>query len=265
MSYIKKESIAENKRFNRKLRYVQKYYTTIYHPKGAKRSKAENKTKTAQAKVNARNREITLWLRIEANFGHGDSHSALHYYRCKPAGLEEAEKDLDNALRLCRKKCKKAGVEFLWIAVTETKGKKGELFHHHIIVNREAQEFLAQAWEEALEKAGRQGKTSSSRLDKRDSHRELAAYLLKQSERTMEQWAALGYTRKQRWRASRNLNIPKTKKKIITANQWAKEPKPQKGEWLAKNANGDTYEMGIHDVTGWPWMEYVAVSERRIN
>lgn len=255
MSYIQTEWQAG------RIRHVRKYYTCSYHPKGASRAKPENTTKAAQTRVNERNRELNLWLRIEANFGCGDSHTTLHYVRYQPENLFQAEKDLKEVLRRTRTVCKKQEIPFRWIAVIETYGVRGNLFHHHIVVNREAAETLWDCWEQVMTKQGHTGRCSSARLDHRDSHRELAQYLLKQSRKTMKLWTELGCKRKQRWHASRNLIIPKRRRRVISANQWAKEPRPRKGERLVKNNNGDAWEMGIHDVTGWPWMEYTAIQE----
>lgn len=253
MPYIQTEVTAG------KVRYVRKSYTAAHHPRGT-RAKKENQTKDAQKRVNQRQREITLWLRIEANFGHGDSHTALHYFRgSEPEDIAQAEADLTAAIKRAGLVAKRQGVPFRWIAVTETKGTGRDIWHHHVIVNREARDILWDAWEWTLARHGRQGKASDSRIDQRPCHRQIAAYLLKHSEVTADLWRELGKTSKSRWRASRNLVVPKAVRRIVTANTWAREPKARKGCYLLKTETGADYACGVNEMTGWPWMEYVEV------
>lgn len=243
-----------------RIRYIEKYYTSHIHPNGERRTGKRGETTASQKKANQRRRIINLWGLIEENFKQGDYHAVLHFQRNnQPQNATEAEKIFAYALRIARRLCKAAGKEFRWIAVIENTGKSGRNYHFHVIVNKQAFEHLGEAWERATSKHGGAGKVSCDRLDGRDTHRALAVYLLKHSDKMAKEWAETGHTKKERYRTSNNLNKPQITKEIIrTSNRFSRTPKPHNGYKIVPLPSGELVE-GDTTPTGWEWQAYTEV------
>lgn len=230
---------------------TKKMYTTRVHTKGCRREKNRDKTPEAQARVNERKAEEKLRWLLNANFGAGDYHIVLHYYD-KQTTLDQAEEDKTKFLRRLRKVCRSQGIPWRYVACTETKRMTN--VHHHIILPPIGVDVLSQIWEETLE--GRAGNVSIKPLDKRGNHAKLANYLIKETRRTMERYKEAG-TRCKRFSSARDMVRPEPTYQIIAAATWCKEPRPRKGYVLLKDDGGNTMRTGIHELTGYPWAEYV--------
>lgn len=236
------------------IRETKKMYTTRVHSKGAARGKAVNRTKEAQARVNDRRAEENLRWILNANFKAGDLHVVLHYVD-KPQELDKAEADKREFLRLLRREVKKLGKEWKYIACTETKRMTN--IHHHVILPALPIELLQELWERV---SG--GNLSLRPLDKRGNHGKLANYLMKETRRTVERWRERG-VRYKRFSRAQGMEMPVIEYRTIHAGKWNKLPKARKGWQLWKDENGETVRTGWHEVSGWPWMEYTEIRERR--
>ncbi|MEA4920041.1 MAG: hypothetical protein VB078_03865 [Clostridiaceae bacterium] len=192
----------------------------------------------------------SLRWRLNANFGKGDIHIVLHY-REKADNLIKAEQDRQRFLKLLRGECRRLGLEWRYIACTDTKHMTN--IHHHIVLSPVPKEVLEALWSKASE--GRGAAVSLREIDGRASHGRLASYLMKESAMT-----ALRYKkdkkRYKRFSCSQGMTIPQPSYRIIDSERWADEPSPQEGYILLEDDNGQTVRSGINEVSGWPWQEY---------
>lgn len=231
----------------------RKEHTFRVHSKGVHREPHSGTTSETQAKINERIAEEQLRWALNANFGYKDLHLVLHYFD-KERSLEQCRKDLTLFLRKMRRKCKAMGIEFKYIAVTETKRMTN--IHHHIIMQRMAPEIAQEIWESIPGTGG----TSFRPLDRRGNHYKLASYLIKESRSTMQRYKELGI-RGKRFSTSQKLIRPVPVYEKSTANAWREEPKPRKGAQLYKFDDGATTRTGYHEVSGYPYQEYFEVFE----
>lgn len=244
MPYVERVVIAGPVRETRKM------FTGRVHTKGAARAKRENPTSDAQARVNERKTEEQLRWKLDANFTPGDYHLTLHYYD-KRVTLEKAEEDKRKFLAMMRKEAKKQGKPWKYIACTETKHMTN--IHHHIILPAFDVATLLRVWEKVI---GRNvGNVSLKPLDRRGNHAKLARYLMKETRETMRRMKEAG-KRYKRFSSAQGMVQPVPVYRVIQAANWSKEPRPHKGYILLKNDDGSTCRAGVHEVTGWPWMEY---------
>lgn len=99
--------------------------------------KRAKKSKATEPKVKKLNNEYSrqyFRLLLNGNFGAGDYQMYLSY---DPGGLpadrDSAKKDLRNYLARLKNLYKSHGIEFKWLAITET-GVRSGLLHHHIVL-----------------------------------------------------------------------------------------------------------------------------------
>jgi len=247
MPYIEREVLAGD------VREVRRMFTGRVHTKGAQRGPRQGKTGEAQEKANDRRAEENLRWAVNGNFGAGDLHAVLHYYRQRKA-MEEAEADKREFLRLMRKECKRMGIGWKYIACTEM-NKAGDIHHHHILLPPIPMEVLQEVWERV---AGPGGNVSIKPLDKRGNHAKLASYLMKYTRQTAARYRAMG-RRYKRFTAAQGMRRPKITYRVIPARSWKEQPRPRKGWELLKDENGEVARSGWHELTGWPWMEYTEI------
>ena len=93
---------------------------------------------------------------------------------------------------------RKQGLEFKWVAVTEYENKA---IHHHLVVNGIDSRILTRLWS--------YGRMHIASLDDTGDYIQLAEYLVKETSKTFRNPNA---TQKKRWRCSRNLKRPESKK-----------------------------------------------------
>lgn len=231
---------------------TKKMYTTRVHTKGVRRQPSAGKTPKAQHAVNERKAEERLRWKLNANFAYGDLHLVLHYYD-KETTLEQAEADKKAFVRALRTEYKKQGIIWKYVACTETKRMTN--VHHHIILPAIDLQVIATVWEKVLGEE-RQGNISVKPLDRRGNHAKLANYLIKETRKTMERCRNAG-KRYKRFSSAQGMIQPEPVYQTIAAASWAKEPRPRKGYIILKDDNGNVMRTGIHEVTGYPWAEYV--------
>lgn len=235
------------------VREHKKMYSSRVHSAGAKRSPNRNRTSKAAERVNARRAEEQLRWLLNANFTRGDYHLVLHYYDHE-TNLEQAERDRREFLRLCRKEYRKQKVPWKYIACTETKRMTN--VHHHIVIKPLDPQKLQALWEDTL--GARMGHISLVPLDRRGNHAKLAHYLMKETEATMRRFREAG-RRGKRFSCSQGLTRPEPVYRIVNANTWSKTPRARKGYLLSKDDDGAVVRWGVHEITGWPWMEYFEI------
>lgn len=232
------------------VRETRKMYTGRIHTQGATRGKPEKKTDKAQEKVNERKVEEIIRWRLNANFRFGDLHLVLHYYD-KAVELERAEQDKKDFLALLRRYCKREGIPWKYLAVTETKRMTN--VHHHVIMPDVPMQDLFALWERVV--GAGNGNISSKPMDRRGNHEKLANYLTKESRSTAERYRKLG-KRYKRFTCAQGMEAPEPEYTIIQSDTWAKAPRPTRDYTLLKDDDGNTTRTGIHEWSGWPWMEY---------
>ena len=97
-------------------------------------------------------------------------------------------------------------------------------------------------------------------LDNSGQYGALAAYLIKETTKTMREPGSL---HKRRWTGSRNLIHPQPKVEVVKAKAWREEPKTIKGYILDR----DSVRNGVSAVTGMPMQFYrliaIAAQERQ--
>lgn len=124
---------------------------------------------------------------------------------------KRAEHELELYLRRCRYACKKAGVEFKYLAITsDMDGETGEYvrIHHHIVANREVKKIIRELWTH--------GHVEKDAVWYEDDHFGLAKYLMDQVRRIPDA---------KKYKRSRNLTIPEPKDRIALGGKEVQPPR----------------------------------------
>lgn len=244
MPYIEETCVA-GKTFE-----VCKYYTYRYNAKGEKRSKKEKPTSDAQKKVNQRKADKELRRLMNANFKDGDSLVRLDFFKeCYPLGSDEMQEIMKKFIRKLRTEFRKQGRELRYIYVKEI-GKRGGR-HIHIIMSKVDTDTLRKCWP--------YGGIHLDPLISGGQYANIASYFIKYAVKTEE---AEGKLIGKRWYASRNLERPEPKKRVISAGMFRKSFKKMDGYNLDK----ESVREGISDITGYEYFSYTLIktdNERR--
>ncbi|MHC1722750.1 MAG: hypothetical protein AB9836_06045 [Aminipila sp.] len=207
--------------------------------KGETKSPKNNPTSEEVEKINARYSERTLQIKLHHNFKPGDHHLVYTYHGRIPTQAE-AKEDLKKMKRELRKECKKRGIPFKWIAVTEYQNKR---IHHHMVMNNGVPlEVIRELWGK--------GTVHERPLSKSGDWRELGTYLIKETSKTFRNPDAPG---RLRYSCSRNLTMPEVFKEEIGATELLDDPQPVTGYYI----DSDSIYKGINPVTERPYIEYV--------
>lgn len=232
MAYIKETVISG------KVIEVKKYYSARYRRRDAEaRNIKVNESSEAQKKINLKRSEDRLRQIINTNFAPGDLHVTLTYSPkiYTPDSFEEAKKAMANFIRRIKRAAMKDNAEIRYVYVN---GVGARSFHHHLVISRNAMEYIEKLWTF--------GRPKFVSLEKGGDYSALAAYLASHFEKT----DSAGEGKK--WHGSKNLLKPVIKKQIIKSNGFAEIPKAKWGYYLDENS----VEMGIHDFTGYPYLSY---------
>lgn len=221
-------------------REVHNYYPANYGAPGCKRGKKKNKTPEEVEHQNMLQRVRKVRRLILMNFHPGDYHMVLNYRpEERPKDFKAARKDQTRFLDGMRKACKKAGVEFKYISITE-KGKRGQIHHHHLIIedidNMNTASLVKRLWTK--------GNIYLSDLYESGQYEKLAVYIVKKETKDPDGWSS--YSR------SRNLETPKEHTDSMKRRSWPKEPKAPKGWYIVK----DSVQNGENPITGYPYQYY---------
>ncbi len=223
---------------------VTKSYTKRIGVKNKKNRK--NPTTEEMKKVNEKNAEKTLRLKINANFGVDDLFTTLTYRKDERPTPEQAKKNVKKLIDSLRKEFKKIGEELKYINVTEYKNKA---IHHHIIINHIEGQDVAKM----VRRLWMFGRPDFKFLDDTGQYKDLAAYLIKETSKTYNEKDG-GH--KQRYSCSRNLIMPTPTTEIVRkAVRWMADPKPIKGYYIDQ----DTVYNGIDPFTGRKYQQYTMI------
>lgn len=208
---------------------------------GKKRGKKQKITTCSVKEYNRRISQKNLSMLLHHNFRPGDMHITLTYRdNRKP---QEARKELKNFLDRLRRAHRKEGKLLKWIVVTEYKNQR---LHHHLIVNQGLTlQRIREVWG--------QGIVWCSVLDESGDYRELANYLIKETEKTFRM---PGTVQRQRYSCSRTVQKPPIKEEEVSSALLLRDPKPPKGYYIDQ----DSIVWGQHPETGNLYLEYVIVS-----
>ena len=223
------------------VREVEKYHTSRYNQKGIRPKKKEKPTSEQMQKVNERNAIKRLRRLMNTNFGPGDYHTVLTYTKDQRPDPEGARKNLKKFLGDLRREYRKREQVLKYIIVTEWKGKS---IHHHILLNN------IPGTDNLIQKHWPYGRPHNTCLDDSGNYGDLAAYFVKETQKTFRE---ADNPNRLRYSCSRNLKKPIVKVRIIRANTWREDPKPVKGYELVK----DSVKSGVSEVTGYGYQYYM--------
>lgn len=218
---------------------VQKYTAFNYGGAGKKRKKRAKVTSEYNKKYNNKLRADELQLLILGNFRKG-YHLVLGY----PKGNDkctyrESDDNLKRFLDRVRRRCKKEGKEFKFLAVTE-RGKRKEALHHHMIIpgDPELLAIIQEQWDSRH--------IHISTMYEEGAYRDLAEYFVKVETKEEAEKGKAKYHR------SRNLRKPEVRK-MISNEKMPKEPVIPKGCELVK----DSFVQGFHEGLGIRYQRYM--------
>ncbi len=137
----------------------------------------EKQTPKDVQEVNKRNAEKNLTRTLNANFHPGDYHMVLTYEDDSlPKTAEEAKRYLDGFLRDMRGYYAAQNAKFAYVAVTEGLARR---IHHHMVVKKVDIDVLTERWP--------YGRVRVYPLDSPREYSKLAAYLIKETDRTFRE------------------------------------------------------------------------------
>lgn len=229
-----RDTIVAGKTIIRSLKAVARKGTD-----GRKRKPKMNPTPEAVRKVNFRNAVKVLTAKLNHNFKHGDYHLVLTYRELK--SKEEAADCLNKFLRNLHNYCKRRGIEFKWVAVTEYRHKR---IHHHVVMSGIDLKEVGRRW--------KHGYIKPVLMDETGNYYKLAEYLLKETEKTFRDE---GSPRRQRYSSSRNVAMPEVKREKIAGREVSHEIKAPKGY----DVDRDTVRKYEHAILRVECMEYIMV------
>lgn len=224
---------------------IKKYHTGKSRPKGEPRNKRFRETTVSQEEVNRKNAEATLRWLLNENFRGGDYHIVLNYQR-KPSEPhrtpEQMKSDVKTFLRKMRAEFRKQDEEFKYIYVFEI-GEKGSR-HTHVVMNHIDLRCVQKYWPYS--------RITCTPLDSSGSYWKLANYLMKYSDKTFR---TVGALMGKRYSRSRNLRLPKIRKRVIKkASTYRDVATAKKGYFI----DIDTIESGV-DAFGYSFIKYTMV------
>lgn len=230
-----RETIVAGKTIMRSLKAI----TNI--GRGKQRKPKTNPTSSAVQKINFKNAVRMLTAKLNHNFKPGDYHIVLTHGGEAPS-KEEAKKRIDNFKRNLSSWCKRNGIEFKWVEVTEYKHSR---VHHHMVMTKIPLEVVDKYWKHGYE--------YPVLLDSSGNYYKLAEYLLKETEKTFRDEAAL---RKRRYSSSRNVIMPEIKREKVSGREVRKDIVPLKGY----KVDEDTIKRYEHAILRVECIEYIMVS-----
>lgn len=215
---------------------------TVRVPSGNHRKQRAQKKNITKEKVEKNNDRMAakhLTRMLNANFDKKCWHDTLtHAKEQKP---EEAARTLRNFIARARRMCKKLGIEFKWVAVTEY---LNERIHHHFVTNAPL---------EVIKKCWKDGHVLPRPLDDGPNYGKLAEYFIKETTKTFRMGnSPFG----SRYTHSRNLIIPVPQIEEVSEKQLFGEPVARKGYYIDQ----DSVRRYEHPITGLEHLEYIMVS-----
>lgn len=229
-------------------RFIQNSYSSRSGAPGCPRQKKRKRTPEDMERQNKQNRARNVQLLILGNFKEG-WHCTLTYAKwARPEDPEEAKVQLAKFHRRMKAKFKKAGFEYKWIAVTEI-GQRGAAHHHLILEDIHTESFTTQ---KAVQECWPY-QTNFSMLYEEGEYEALADYLTKKESKETVPGCKVSH--------SRNLILPKKKKKRMKSKTWMLDPKIPNGWELVK----DSLWNGLNHFTGLPSQHYLIIKKKPPN
>lgn len=213
---------------------VEEYIDGRYGAPGDKRGKKRKATPEDVARINRWNKEKRCRRRLRMYFDENDVYATLTMRKdLRPETMDDMKKIWRSFLAIVRREYKKRGAELRWIRNIE-RGSKGA-WHIHLVINRidDTDLIIKKAWKD-------RGHINSTLTYSEGGFRDLAAYLTKDSENDKG-------IKESSFDTSRNMPLPKPKKKLLARWKDQGDIKPPKGYYIEKQ---EFYE-GI-SATGFP-------------
>lgn len=208
---------------------------------GTKRERARKCQPTIEAveKNNQRYAERDLLLKINYNFEPDDYHIVFTYRGVEPT-QEESYEHLKKFKRELLSLFRKHDVILKWIEATEYKDAR---IHHHFILNKGVNLFeIKRAW-------GR-GKILVTPLYEEGNYRDLAAYLIKETSKTIKSDDPFST---KRFRCSRTIKNPPVYREEVSVSKLLGDPKPIKGYYIDQ----DSIYKGVNPETERQYIEFI--------
>ena len=231
-----RDTIVAGKTIIRTLKAVARVNTETQ-----KRRPKTNPTSEAVRKINFRNAVKVLTAKLNHNFKPGDYHLVLTYAR--PLAPAEAKKQLEKFIRNVRGYCKRNGIEFKWVAVTEYEHSR---IHHHLVMTKIDLDIIDKHWKHGYE--------YPVLLDDSGNYYRLAEYLLKETEKTFRNDNS---PQKRRYSCSRNVVMPEVKRERIAGREVYQDIRVPKGY----SVDEDTVRKYEHAILRVECMEYIMVCD----
>lgn len=242
MPYIEEICVAGN------VVEVNKYYSYRYHSKGERRNQKENESSEAQKRINQRRAETTLRRLMNANFVDGDYLIRLDFFK-RPTGSKDMQALMSAFIRRLKRELAKQDLEIKYIYVKEVGPRGGR--HIHMMLTRCDTEILRKLWNH--------GGIHIDPLNSNGQYRKIAAYFIKYADKTEE---TEGVLIGKRWYSSQNLEKPKVRKKVISANKFKNEIKKKHKKAIEAGTyyfDKDMMRSGISDETGYGYFTYTLI------
>lgn len=205
-----------------------------------KRGERKNITPEQVRKNNDRLALRNLTAILNANFKKGDLHVVLTYKN--EADKNTAMKTYDKFIRALRAAMRKEDKELSYVHVIECEHKR---LHHHVVINVSDIKLLTDLWEYGFVKA--------TPLDGTGDYSKLAAYLLKETQKTFRTGEN---PYKKRYTTSKNIKRPEIVRVEIDPEELFEDPAPLKGYYIPK----ELCRRFEHPVTGIEHLEYTMVA-----
>ena len=230
---------------------IEEYHDGRYGAPGEKREKKAELTSEQVQKVNAMNKQKLCRKRLLEYIRPGDCFATLTYRTdCRPPNMAEALKDFQKAMRSIRKEYQKKGRELYWFRNIE-QGTKGA-WHIHLVINEigETASILEKAWTKGA--VWFTQIRHSSFYD--EDFTKLSAYITKDEHTLSEKKdGTKGKPRLRQSSYSTSRNMPLPEAKVDKLHRWKKDPKPKKGYYIFRMAEG------INPVTGYLYRSYTMI------
>lgn len=242
MPYIEEICVAGN------VVEVNKYYSYRYHSKGERRNQKENESSEAQKRINQRRAETTLRRLMNANFVDGDYLIRLDFFK-RPTGSKDMQALMSAFIRRLKRELAKQDLKIKYIYVKEVGPRGGR--HIHMMLTRCDTEILRKLWSH--------GGIHIDPLNSNGQYRKIAAYFIKYADKTEE---TEGVLIGKRWYSSQNLEKPKVRKKVISANKFKNEIKKKHKKAIEAGTyyfDKDMMRSGISDETGFGYFTYTLI------
>lgn len=228
---------------------IERSHTGRYGAGGMPRQKKRKATPEDIARQNQTNRENNLRRILKANFKAAkDYWITLTYQKGTRTDAETVNADLTKLMKKIKYQYQKRGAPCKWVARVEV-GKRGA-GHIHMVINRirDADLIISEMWSQIPDS----GHADLTMLREKGEFKELAAYIVKREKENEEIAPVQQYSA---YRRSRNLEIPKPKKKLIKTKKLLSDPEPYKGYYIDKSS----ISCGINPVTGYRYQHFTMI------